>query len=690
MTTQQRIALITIDQIISDAFSEQLQKIFGDRVIIKKLKLDQFTKSDLADCQLVLCSSKIIYDRVKDITPGGIKVITVKRAINLENVSALFQLEPGQAVIVVSNRHFTAVETIKLLQELGIDHLSYRPYYPGCAYRQTDVAITPGGVHLVPPELERVIDLGVKLIDVSTLIEIILALQLPLNNTNFLIARYAKKLVELNKYSSQLNMFLEGMLATSHDGIIALNEENRVMYINKMAEHLLNITRQESVNRELAEVIADHNLGALFRDNRNRVDKLISYQNKFLLMNKKELKPKSIFNLKVISLKDVTQIQQQEFEIRKKMRKKGFVAKYSFADIIGISPSLRQAVKISKKIADNDLTVLIKGESGTGKELFAQAIHNKSYRCKKPFIAVNFAALSNSLVESELFGYEEGAFTGARKGGKAGLFEQAHTGTIFIDEIGDASLALQARLLRVLQEKEVMRIGSNNIIPVDVRVIVATHRDLEQLVEDGRFRRDLYYRLKVLYFTVPALRNRPEDIYYLVNYFLKRANSSKDISDEVYRIFREHNWPGNVRELENICNYIVNIVEETVVKPEHLPEEFRDKGDFPDTSGKNRLASNQDRSNECNVILAQLKNFGMPEEFIPILRILNQARFQEQKLGRNRIAEKARTQDLRITQDMVRYRLKKLAEVGLVHIGKKRQGSRITEKGIKVLKYLGE
>jgi transcriptional regulator with PAS, ATPase and Fis domain len=675
MEDQKVLGLITIAEVMRDAFGEQLEEIFGNRVKIKKYILSD-DNIDLSDCDVVLSSSKVIYGRVRDITPENTEVITVRRAINLENISELFQIRPKTKVLVVSNYQYTAKETIDLLKELGIDHLDYSPYSPGDKYSDEKVAITPGGKFLAPDGMEKIIDIGVKLIDVSTIIEILFTLKLSLQNSNFLIANYTKKLVNLNKYSTQLNMVLEGILATSHDGIIAVDEDNEIMFMNKTAEKLMNVSIKNSIGKKIMEVINNNSILNMLKEDKKIFNELISHGNKSLLINKEETIQYSIYKVKVLSIKDITQIQRQEHEIRKKMRSKGFVSKYNFKDIIGISNKLKRTVRIAKKTADNDFTVLIKGESGTGKELFAQAIHNKSQRKNNPFVATNFAALSDSLIESELFGYEEGAFTGAKRGGKAGLFEQAHTGTIFIDEIGDASLTLQARLLRVLQEKEIMRVGGNSIIPVDVRVIAATNKDLQSLVDKGQFRKDLYYRLKVLYFTVPPLRERPEDIYFLVNYFLNNKNDSKVISDRVYKIFKDHNWPGNVRELENIINYISSVVEEPKVEPRHLPEEFQ----------KIDKDKKEENNNESNRINKKLKEEGNLQEFIGILNVLYEAQKQGINIGRKRIADKLKERQLRLTPEMVRGRLKILEKYKLIEIGTTRQGSSLTEQGKELIK----
>jgi transcriptional regulator with PAS, ATPase and Fis domain len=208
----------------------------------------------------------------------------------------------------------------------------------------------------------------------------------------------------------------------------------------------------------------------------------------------------------VVTTRPVNEVEELETKVRRTLRRKGHNAKHNFGEIIDQSSPLIKAVELAKKFAKTGLTVLLEGESGTGKELFAQAIHNHSPRKNGPFVAINFAALPENLVESDLFGYEDGAFTGAKKGGKPGLFEEAHQGTIFLDEIGDATLNVQKKLLRVLEEREVRRVGGSTVTPIDVRVIAATNQNLEEMVQKGEFRKDLFYRICTLPVFIPSLR----------------------------------------------------------------------------------------------------------------------------------------------------------------------------------------
>ena len=254
----------------------------------------------------------------------------------------------------------------------------------------------------------------------------------------------------------------------------------------------------------------------------------------------------------------------------------------TFDDICGISSEMVRVKSFAEKISNTPSNVLILGESGTGKELFARAIHNTSSRRDAPFVAINCAAIPEQLLESELFGYEEGAFTGARKGGKLGKFQLANRGTVFLDEIGDMSLYLQAKLLRVLQEGQIEPIGGHFPHRIDVRIIAATHRALKEAVQKGSFREDLFYRLSVMPLTIPPLRERADDIRELVTFLLpslnKRLNRNVVAMSEVcYDLFASYPWPGNVRELENALEYAVNMCDEAFVEEVHLPLHIRER-----------------------------------------------------------------------------------------------------------------
>ena len=257
-------------------------------------------------------------------------------------------------------------------------------------------------------------------------------------------------------------------------------------------------------------------------------------------------------------------------------------AKYQFADIIGENIKLRNAVFVAKRAAETDTRILLQGASGTGKEVFAQAIHNWSFRKDGPFVPINCGAIPNGLLESELFGYVKGAFTGANREGQIGKFEYAKGGTLFLDEIGEMSFDMQAKLLRVLEEKKLCRVGGNKLIDLDVRIIAATNRDLRAMVQDNKFRDDLYYRLSVVTIYIPPLKQRKDDLPHLINYFLyttgKKLNRNiKRIEPDAEAILNNYHWPGNIRELENVIERAILLSDGDVICKEQFPSSLLEK-----------------------------------------------------------------------------------------------------------------
>lgn len=350
---------------------------------------------------------------------------------------------------------------------------------------------------------------------------------------------------------------LKAILDSTDDGIISTDRRGQVTVANKAAGMMLGLPVSSLVGRQIGEIIP-----AMFSHGRDsgrgpELCKLHKDADSDVLATRVPVKVDGEVVGAVVTLQEVGKIQRAEQRIRFQLHTRGLVAKHHFNDIVGQSEAITTAINKARRFSEVDSTILILGETGTGKELFAQSIHNESRRRFGPFVAVNCAALPETLLESELFGYEDGAFTGARRGGKAGLFEVAHQGTLFLDEIGQIPDRVQSQLLRVLEQREVRRIGGDRIIPVDVRLICATNADLPNLVEQGLFRRDLFFRLDVLRLSLPPLRHRPEDIKPLVDSFILQFSSElgRPIpfpNPEEMRLLERYAWPGNVRELRNV------------------------------------------------------------------------------------------------------------------------------------------
>jgi len=398
-----------------------------------------------------------------------------------------------------------------------------------------------------------------------------------------------------------------------HEGIIATNAVGRIAHINQSAKKILNISSAqvgEHINTFFSELDLDKVFNNMEEEESNYFEIKTEYtkgNTKInLICNVTLIKDNGNVLGATISFRKLDEMKRLANEIIAENKKT------TFDDIKGTSNQIIKVKKQIQRVARTDSTILIRGESGTGKSMFAKAIHEDSDRSSGAFVNVNCAAIPESLLESELFGYEEGAFTGAKKGGKPGKFEIAHKGTIFLDEIGDMPLHFQVKLLKVIESKQIERVGGVKSIDIDVRIIAATHQNLEKMVEEDEFRKDLFYRLNVIPFYIPPLREREEDICLLLHSFLKKYSNllNKEITgftEEVKRELVNYSWPGNVRELENTIEYAVNLETARYITKKSLPKRIKSN------QAENSNFSNIPTINELEkrAIIEALKKFGI-------------------------------------------------------------------------------
>ncbi len=393
----------------------------------------------------------------------------------------------------------------------------------------------------------------------------------------------AKRVALVRRQEQERGEQFRAILEYSTEGVVAVDADGVINLINAAAVKLANVN-EEAVGLPVDNVFPQLGLTKALESGRAELGEIETINGQPMAVNRVPFSIGGQAVGAVATFQPVSVIQELEGKIRRKVYQRGHVAKLTASNILGKSPAIQRAIAIAKEFSDINSTVLIMGETGTGKEIFAQSIHNASGRKKGPFVAVNCAALPENLLESELFGYTEGAFTGAARGGKIGLFELAHMGTIFLDEISEISHKLQGRLLRVLQEREIMRLGDDKLIPINVRVIAATNQDLYRLMRKGLFREDLYYRVDILRLVLPPLRERREDIIPLLHHFLKEYchhfnKKFRDISPEAQRLFQDYYWPGNVRELRNVAERLAALSRSGVIEPEDVEGMFAQSPD---------------------------------------------------------------------------------------------------------------
>ncbi|WP_236914881.1 sigma 54-interacting transcriptional regulator [Clostridium sp. Cult2] len=407
----------------------------------------------------------------------------------------------------------------------------------------------------------------------------------------------AQNICDLSKREKERAERLNTIIDYSSEGIVAIDKNGVITTFNPVAEEIFELEADFVLGKNISDLRHLRDLNLVYGDGNYKLEEIIKINNIELILNRIPVMVEGEESGLIITLQEVSKLQSLERTVRNKLYNKGLIAKHTFSDILGVSKAIKETINNAIRFGKTSTTILIQGETGSGKELFAQSIHNISDRKDKPFVAVNCAALPDNLLESELFGYEEGAFTGAKKGGKPGLFELAHGGTIFLDEIGEIPLSFQSRLLRVLQEKEVLRIGGDHIVKVDVRVVAATNIDLYKMVNERKFRRDLYFRLNILNLRIPPIRQRQDDIPVLVNEFIRKMNRKhnrkiKGLEPKAMELLMEYSWPGNVREIENFVERMVILSDYEIVEKSFIKNIFDQS--FSEESEIEKIDNNND------------------------------------------------------------------------------------------------
>ncbi|WP_443660357.1 sigma-54 interaction domain-containing protein [Clostridium algidicarnis] len=655
------------DSYLTKFLENNLRQVLGDKIVINSYFLDHLEEKDIIEDKVVLVMIRERAYEIKKYVSAKSKIIVVNRTFREDEIYKVFSIPEGTEVLVVNDNDQTTYETVSLFYEVGVTHLNLIAYKENVDYSNVNIALTPGVSERIPSHIKKIIDLGNRYIDISTFMQVISALEIDTIDIGKKLIKYSEKIVSLDggirdKYKELFLKMdeLDTIVNISRDGVIFTNEKGIIKVFNESFRNILDL--EGNIQGVSVEEIFKKGLERILKKE-EILDEVFQFKDKYI-----NVKKTSIYNLGVkagsyYNIQEITYIKQLEQNLTKQIKARGQIARYYFNNIKTNSPSMIQCINLAKKISKSDLTVFIRGESGTGKELLAQSIHNESERKKQAFVAVNCAAMPENLLESELFGYEKGAFTGALKEGKKGLFEAANNGTIFLDEIGDMPVLLQTKLLRVLQERQIMPIGSENIININVRIIAATNKDILKMIKEDKFRKDLYYRLNVLPIMVPPLRERTGDIIDLLNYFIGRKIY---IEDEVKDILIGYGWPGNIRELQNVASYI-SLMCDDKVEVKNLPSTL-------DYKEKN-----------CNYEKEILKSSCDFEKAIEFLNLINSFNKLEKNIGRVAIINILKERGLEISEGEAKKILETLKDLELINSYVGRKGSKITKKGYNFL-----
>lgn len=651
------------NQKLANILKENLLKIFKGFVEINIYYLYELQVGDDLKDDIIMAMTKEKAVALHQFVKNKDKILVINRTITVEAWLKLSKIPKGSTAIVINDNYMTTIEFAEQLYGM-LDDLILVPYKFGDLYPREFIVITPGESPHIPMYMQNIFDTGHRVIDSSTFIAMITKLGIDEIIVQKRLLEYLNEIVPLQdgihvkfRELAAKDQILKSILDNAMNAIVIIGEDGFMKLYNEKFIEYLGIKEEDTyLNFEKLVIayIKDLDLAQKLIKNKNVISEVYVKDNRYFNITKKSMMEMGFENGILITISEITYIKKLERKLSGKLSQRGQVARYNFKDIKSKSLRMENVIKLAKKIAPSDFEILINGESGTGKELFAQSIHNYSNRRKQPFIAVNCAAIPENLLESELFGYEKGSFTGALKEGRKGLFEAAHNGTIFLDEIGDMSPKLQTKLLRVLQEKQISRVGSNEILKIDVRIIAATHKNLIELIQNNRFRADLYYRINVIPLKIPSLRERKEDILELLNYFL---NEEKKFSKEAHKSLLDYDWLGNVRELENAAKYIQLMTENrTYVECSDLPEYI------------------------CKDGMVEMSELELKTSIkLKILKLIYESTPMNKSTGRKYIQEKL---DIKLTESQIRKNLENLKKEGLIQSEVGRAGSKLTEYGM--------
>ncbi|MGO1470172.1 MAG: sigma-54 interaction domain-containing protein [Tissierella sp.] len=670
-----KLGIVTLSEDVGRYYKEQLTKLFDSSVEISSYSfesedLEAVENIDaLKSLDIILISTYSQYEIVKNYLGRDFNVVISKLTLSRSGYETLKNLEGVNNAMLVNLSLEMAIETIGLLYSLGIDNIRFTPVFPTMdKVPDMDLAITTGETRYVPESAKKVYDLGHRLIDEMTIVELFVGLGLEEDLNRKVVKDYFDGLIShntgvehlLNK-SNLLSSQLDTLLSLMEKGLIYTDGNGKIVSFNGSAEEIVKISGSEMVGKRASDVLPQID----FYDYKIK-NRLIKINEEYVTVSIYRINDnKEKFDGSYAIVEDFESKENVQNKLRLQLMKKGHVAKYNIDDIVGESDAIKKVKSLIKRMAKSNSPVLVTGESGTGKELVAQSLHNLSNNKNRHFVAVNCAAFNPSLLESELFGYEGGAFTGAMKDGKKGIFEMANNGTIFLDEIGEMPIELQVKLLRVIQEGEIMRVGGSEVIKVNLRIISATNLDLAKEVEKGKFRKDLYYRLNVLPINIPPLRERKSDIELLFSYFKKKNNSSFKMNEGAQRVIKGHRWDGNIRELVSCVLYLDNLDKREIGKDD-LPYHI-----------KNEIEEGKIEEIEVGHIKDKKQRI--------VLQILYEAFLNKEKVGRKRISKRAYSKKYHLTEYDVKGILKELSDLKLVDISIGRGGTIINKKGIKLI-----
>jgi len=676
-----KLIVVTYSKKAADEFCQVLQSIFKDKVIVEKYSIEENTIRTITEADLVVISVYELYKQVKHYISSNVPIINPNFTILKDNFQRILDLPSGTRALLVSSNIDLSMQCINQIYQMGARHIELIPYSPYIENtRNIDIAITPGEECNVPASIKRVINIGTRSMDISSIIYILIHFKMESLFSTPEMLDYCQKTMPLTfdpRLFVKENLFSvnEFVIANYKSGIISYTPGGIILNFNNMAEKILDYKSDAVIGKHILSLFLQPSLQEAIKNIKPLQKKQIKINGQDVLV-KTSIENVGDARICYLILERTNEFTTKISSYQKQIIGRGYVAKYNFEDLVTKNEEMISLKAISERNATTNSSIFITGESGTGKEIFAQAIHNASERKANPFVAINCAAVAENLLESELFGYDKGAFTGASRTGKKGLFEIAHSGTLFLDEIGEMPFHLQARLLRVLQEKEIIRVGGDRVISVDVRIIAATNRNVINMIKNKTFRKDLYYRLNVIPLTIPPLRKRKQDIPLLINIFQKQFQTYFKITPSAMERLQNHPWEGNIRELQNHIEYLRNL-RKPIVAIE----------DLPFVSDEEKKANRLSNTEMETIKKLEQTDKHDTSKIIFILEALKLSKRDHTILGRRSLAALSRLNHLNISEIQMRTILSDLVTYQMINQKKGRGGTTITNLGLKMIDY---
>jgi len=685
---KKKLALINYDSKSADVYCEQIESLFSGEIYVEKYCINNENISNTIIADLILVQNNDGFEKVKKYIPTDSQIMFCNRTISKTGLNKILSIPYGTEVVVLDETYEMSNNIISIIYEIGVRNLKLIPASPKSKNMfENKTVVILGESSFIPNNSKEIINIGSSLLDISTIIGIGFRLDLEhiirdkdIQKSYSEIVPANWGLTEIIGRTNRIEGTLNVLFKAIEDGVMSIDLKGQIISYNENAKKILGYSKNKVIRGNGLMLFPDIPFKNTLETLKPIKDKLIKINGYDIIVSVDPIINSNKLYGAFAIMKNFSEAELKQHKFRTQLIGKGHKAKYNFKDIIGESEEITKCKKKAIRMADSNSTVLITGESGTGKELFAQAIHNNSVRRDYQFVVINCGALPESLLESELFGYEEGSFTGARKGGRPGLFELAHKGTLFFDEIGEMPLSLQSRLLRVLQERQVMRLGGDRLIDIDVRLIAATNRNIIEMVNKGDFREDLFYRLNVLSLKVPSLNFRKEDIPSIINNLKNGFSGNFSLTRSAIDALIQHDWKGNVRELKNYVEYIVNLGID-IVDEEDLP--FYNE-DYKKVSTENKIGNLNEQTYRSSLIEIAGKSI---DSYIFVLEELAKAFIENKRLGRRSIFKECENHNLFLSEQEIRAILLNLEKCKMVTILKGRSGTIITELGKKALKY---